>query len=64
MAHGYPSWRYHATEAPKRIVSAEQEMDGWYDSPKKAQIVAEPAAVEPAIEDAPRKRRTPKKEIA
>lgn len=31
---GYPTWRYHATEAPRLIHSAEEEPgDDWADTP-------------------------------
>lgn len=29
----YPTWRYHATEAPRIITGPEQEAPGWTDSP-------------------------------
>ena len=36
---GYPCWRYHATEEPRRVVDEAGEAalgPGWYDSPAKA----------------------------
>jgi hypothetical protein len=32
---GYPSWRYHRTLEPKLIQSADEEMEGWEDTPAK-----------------------------
>lgn len=29
----YPSWRYHATDAPRLIHSSAEEQPGWSDSP-------------------------------
>lgn len=54
MAGIYPSWRYHATQAPCVVhtPSADAALgDGWFDSP--ASVVQPPATPPPVIEARP-----------
>lgn len=53
---GYPTWRYHATDAPRLIHSAEEEPgDDWADTPAAFEVAEDAPPAEPPKVKKPKK---------